>query len=80
MVPQKSDSKWLRYILLKVFGQDAEMLVETFGEVGRGTEADDVGNLVHTVLLLAQQFGSFLQAYRADEIVRGTRRTSEVLR
>lgn len=59
------------YILLKIFGQDAEMFVETLGKVGGGTEADYVGNLVHTVLLLAQQFGCFLQAYRADEIVRG---------
>ena len=67
------------YILLKIFGQDAEMFVETFGKVGGGTEADDVGNLVHTVLLLAQQFGCFLQAYRAKSFG-VTRRTSEVLR
>jgi len=49
------------FIALKILRQNPKLLIKTFGEIGRGAESHDKGNLIDAILLLAQEFRRLLQ-------------------
>lgn len=54
----------------EIFGQDPELFLEALGKIRRRIKSGHVTNLVNPVFTVQQQFGSLLQLYQSDKVIR----------